>query len=514
MTKRLEQSKNTMKGGGRRLQPAVPMIRESGARRSAGQATHVKPNPKPQRIRDPLHNLVDFDASQFEDVIWRVIQTPPFQRLRRVKQLGFSELVYPGATHTRFAHSIGVFHTARRLMRIIERHITTGGHQYRPHQAQVALAAALVHDVGHGMFSHAFEGIGKKLNLVMAKHEHVSDVLIRESEIGTVFQEMGSGFANDVAAVIKRGRPGNLYDAVVSSQFDADRLDYMQRDRLMTGLQNGGIDFEWLMANLEIGRIKTGVDEETVGDVETFVLGPKAYYAAETYVLALFQLYPTVYFHKATRAAEKLFSVLILRIISLVRDGLSNRTGLPKFHPIVRFAMAPDLLSNALALDDTVFWGALPMLIESRDKQIQDCAKRLRERRLPKCIDIRHALASKIGLGAATDPRQRSDLERRLERLVASVESKLNKWAQTNSTGAPRILTDRAIRDPYRRFEESKGPLNQIHIRLSGDEILDVASCSQVIGAIESFELFRAYTDDEEARGVVESVVQSELRRN
>lgn len=473
-----------------------------------------KSNPKPQRVRDPLHNLVDFDAGQFEDVIWRVIQTPPFQRLRRVKQLGFSELVYPGATHTRFAHSIGVFHTARLLMRIIERHIIAGGHQFRLHQAQVALAAALVHDVGHGMFSHAFEGIGKKLNLVMAKHEHVSDILIRESEISGVFQEMGSGFANDVAAVIKRGRPGNLYDAVVSSQFDADRLDYMQRDRLMTGLQSGGIDFAWLMANLEVGRIKTGVDEETVGEVETFVLGPKAYYAAETYVLALFQLYPTIYFHKATRAAEKLFYVLILRIMTLVQDGLLSKVGLPKYHPIIRFAMRPELLDNALALDDSVFWGALPMLVDSRDEQIQDCAKRLRERRLPKCIDIRRMISSEIGLGPGTEPRRRDELRKKLERLVASVETKLDRWAQTNSTGAPRIMTDRATRDPYKRFEESKGPLNQIHIRVSGTEILDVASCSSVIAAIESFELFRAYTEDGEATSMVEKVVKDELRSN
>jgi hypothetical protein len=172
------------------------------------------------------------------------------------------------------------------------------------------------------------------------------------------------------------------------------------------------------------------------------------------------------------------------------------------------------LLNNALALDDTVFWGALPMLADSRDEQIQDCAKRLRERRLPKCIDIRRMLASEIGLGPATEPRARDELKKKLERLVASVETKLKKWAQTNSTGAPRILTDRATRDPYRRFEESKGPLNQIHIRLSGRDILDVASCSSVIAAIESFELFRAYTDDEEARSVVENVVKAELRRN
>ena len=225
---------------------------------------------KPQRIRDPLHNLIGFDTNQFEDVLWQIIQTRPFQRLRRIKQLGFSELVYPGATHTRFAHSVGVFHTARRLMEIIERHIRVSGYQHKDHQAHVALAASLVHDLGHGMFSHAFEEVGKELNLKMAQHEHVSDALIRDGEVSEVFKEMGSGFANDVADVIRRGRPGNLYDAVVSSQFDADRLDYMQRDRLMTGVQNSGIDFTWLVANLEIERIPTGVDEEAVGQIETF----------------------------------------------------------------------------------------------------------------------------------------------------------------------------------------------------------------------------------------------------
>ncbi len=115
---------------------------------------------KTQRIRDPLHNLVEFGEGQFEDVLWRVIQTPQFQRLRRIRQLGFSEFVYPGATHSRFAHSIGVFHTARQLMEIIKNHL--GPNAFNEHQARVALAAALVHDVGHGMFSHAFEDVGNR----------------------------------------------------------------------------------------------------------------------------------------------------------------------------------------------------------------------------------------------------------------------------------------------------------------------------------------------------------------
>ena len=133
---------------------------------------------KAQRIRDPIHNLVEFGTDQFEHTLWRAIQTPPFQRLRRIRQLSFSEFVFPGATHTRFAHSVGVFHVARALMGVIRRHIDSDKkHQYRDYQAKIALAAALVHDVGHGMFSHSFEAVGKSLNLAMAKHELVSEAI-------------------------------------------------------------------------------------------------------------------------------------------------------------------------------------------------------------------------------------------------------------------------------------------------------------------------------------------------
>src|SRR5216684_3162145 len=103
--------------------------------------------------------------------------SPSFQRLRRIRQLGFSEFVFPGATHTRFAHSVGVFHVARQMMRDIRRD------NDRSHARDLALAAALVHDVGHGMFSHAFEKVGKHLNLPMAHHETVTEQLIRNSEI-------------------------------------------------------------------------------------------------------------------------------------------------------------------------------------------------------------------------------------------------------------------------------------------------------------------------------------------
>jgi len=153
--------------------------------------------PKPQRIRDPIHNLIEFDQGELECTLWRAIQTEPFQRLRRIKQLGFSELVFPGATHTRFAHSIGVFHTARILLRVILRHDDVRRDGTLPRRAQVALAAALVHDVGHGMFSNAFETIGKSLNLTMAQHETVSGALIQNREMA---QEICTGLMSGVSA--------------------------------------------------------------------------------------------------------------------------------------------------------------------------------------------------------------------------------------------------------------------------------------------------------------------------
>jgi HD superfamily phosphohydrolase len=451
-----------------------------------------------QRIRDPLHNLIEFDTSrnEFENVLWGVIQTRPFQRLRRVKQLGFSDLVYPGAVHSRLAHSIGVFHTARRLMRVIERHVP------RPEETKMhqSLAAALVHDVGHGPFSHAFESVGKRLNLKMAEHEHVSDTLIRDSEIAAQLQNLGSGFAADVADVVKGRGKNHIYRAVVTSQFDADRLDYMQRDRIMTGVQHGAIDFEWLLANLEIGTVPYGVDEEALGDVETFVLSPKAIYAAEAFVLGLFQLYPTVYFHKATRSAEKLYTELLCRIVVLVKDGSIENTGLPNNHALVQFANNPDEIASALALDDTVIWGALSLLADARDPCVAELATRLRDRRLYKCSDIRAAAEAKI-------------TPDKIDEKCAAISEKLTDWSAQNSLGSPRILIDQATRSPYKRLEETKGPLDQINIRTLGNKLVDLSSQSEVVGAIKAFTLFRAYVagEDHEAKSAVEKITAGEL---
>jgi uncharacterized protein len=468
-----------------------------------------------QRIRDPLHNLITFQANEFEHVMWRVIQTRPFQRLRRIKQLGFSEFVYPGASHSRFAHSLGVFHVARKLMRIIKVHL--GQSRYLETRAHQAIAAALVHDLGHGPFSHAFEEVGRRLNLRLANHEEVSDAIIRDGEMADTLNELGSGFSDDVASIIKAAGPGNIYSAVVSSQFDADRLDYMQRDRLMTGTQQGAIDFEWLLANIEVGEVPSGVDEESLGPVETFVLGPKAIYAAESYVLGLFQLYPSVYFHKTTRGAEKLFTELLCRVVNMIGDGSVRLTGLAVAHPLVQFARNPEDLNSVLRLDDVVVSGALASMADAKDESVCELARRLRDRSFYKAIDVRERLNRGLREKAKSKGRKAEEAFKEdgkiVDRMCANIREDVRLWLSKQDGETPRILVDQEKRDPYKPLQESKGPLNQIRIRIGPKELVDLGDRSRIVRAIEPFQLFRLYVskDDKESRTFIDKVIAREV---
>ena len=467
---------------------------------------------KAKRVRDPVHNLIEFGATtnddqrQLENTLWKVIQTRPFQRLRRIKQLGFSEFVFPGATHTRFAHSLGVFHTARLLLGSVQRSLSQGRGDYNAAQARIALTAALVHDVGHGMFSHAFEAVGKILELPLARHETVSDRLIRSGEIASVLDDTyGNGFANNVADLIGREQPRTLYDAIVTSQFDADRLDYMQRDRMMTGVHSGAVDVTWLLQNLEVASVDVTSDEEKIGTIETLVLGPKAFHVAESYVLALFHLYPNVYFHKATRGAEQLLRVLILRLFELVRSGSADKTGLPANHPLIRFATTPDDLDRALALDDAVFWGALPMMAEAEDEAIRRRALQLLHRRLLRCFDVWEAAAEMLS------PTGREDSAARAAR-IARINLACNRVLE-RAAEAPGALFDSYTRDPYKRFQDSRTPPNQIHILQSGKP-RDMAELSVVVGSAEPFRICRAYLGrgDTVTDGLLKNIVRTSVQ--
>lgn len=176
-----------------------------------------------KRIRDPIHGLIVFNLSdEIDQAAWELIDTAEFQRLRRVKQLGVSEFTFPGATHTRFAHCIGVFHVARRLMKVAEKSFAPGAHS--AHRMRVALLAALLHDLGHGPFSHAFEEAEKArlrafpgayknhekwtADIITNPKGHIEPILTRR---------FGSSMAGEIAKLLT-SEPADVYAAVVSTK--------------------------------------------------------------------------------------------------------------------------------------------------------------------------------------------------------------------------------------------------------------------------------------------------------
>lgn len=377
-----------------------------------------------------------------------------------------------------------------------------------------ALAAGLLHDVGHGPFSHAFEAIGERFDLKMAHHETVSDILIRDSEITPLLcEEMGSGFANDVADMVTGSGMRTIYSAVVSSQFDADRLDYMRRDRLMTGSQHAGIDFEWLVENLEVAEVEHNVGETRLQPVQTFVLGRKAIFAAEAYVLGLFQLYPTVYLHKATRGAEKIYVELLARTFTLVKNNLIEKTGLAVTHPLVKFARSPEDIECALALDDTVIWGALSLMSEAEDGCVSILARRLRDRKLYKCLDVR----AKIAHDRSDQDALSETADKVCENIKVEVTKCLEGWSEKQPDAPPRILVDEAERSPYKKMfpEDPKAPLNQVNIRTEGDRLEDLSKRSEVVAKLGTYKAFRLYhaDDDEDTKRKLIEIMDAEIRK-
>lgn len=184
---------------------------------------------KDQRIRDPIHDLVVFSGhDNFEQLIWRLLNAREFQRLRRIKQLGFSELVYPGATHTRFSHSVGVFHTARILAKILRSAL---GKAFSEDRSKIAVCAALLHDLGHGPFSHTFEGVEKARGATIKHEKRTTEIIRGDTQVGEVLGEYNEKFRESVASLLEEESPSDIYSSVVSSQFDADRLDYLRRDK-------------------------------------------------------------------------------------------------------------------------------------------------------------------------------------------------------------------------------------------------------------------------------------------
>jgi HD superfamily phosphohydrolase len=462
---------------------------------------------KTQRLRDPVHGLITFrDDNPVARLAWSLIDTPEFQRLRRIRQLGVSEFIYPGATHTRFAHSIGVFDVARRLRVIVDREMKEIQSEPDEERAETAVIAALLHDIGHGPFSHTFERV-QKLRGVSRHHEQWSSDIIRNPR-GTVraaLENHRRGMADKIADLLVLENPTDIYHAIVSSSFDADRLDYLRRDRMMTGTGAGAIDFDWLMEHVRVRRIDLdapdGVSDTGALKVPTFCIDSKALPAAEQFLLARYTLHQQVYFHKATRCIESMIAVLLKRLADIAETmtDVAGRTGLEADHPLISFFTSPEpTVEQYLALDDIVVLAALPRMARGSDEQLAELATRLVQRKLYKTLDSR---------SFDTDPKWQ----------IAGVR-KLDRWANENQI--VRIKDEDARLTIYNEVggDEEKAH-KKLRILNPDGQIREITEVSSYLKEVAKISLTRYYFrnhDDREtarAKGAKNDIADTPLRR-
>ncbi|HEX4681926.1 MAG TPA: HD domain-containing protein [Gemmatimonadaceae bacterium] len=242
-------------------------------------------------IRDPLWNNIRVDSLASE-----LIDTPAFQRLRYVRQLGLAFLVYPGATHSRFEHALGTYHLARRTLALFEEQAEYDA--LGRDECMLTRTAALLHDIGHYPFSHALEEIGA------LHHEEVARPLILEEEVGEILRrELGPGAPERILALI-RGESDRPLQGLISGSIDLDKLDYLRRDAFMCGVSYGEIDVDRLINALALVR-DPATDAPRVGMIE------KGLSALESLLFAKYQMYRNVYWHHAVRSATAMYKRLV-----------------------------------------------------------------------------------------------------------------------------------------------------------------------------------------------------------
>jgi HD superfamily phosphohydrolase len=318
--------------------------------------------------RDSVHNIIRLKTDTDEGkLLVRLIDTAEFQRLRRVRQLGLAHFAYQAAEHSRFTHSLGALHLATRILAKLE--LT---HDISDEYKTAVRAAALLHDIGHGAFSHVIEPI------LGFHHEQftIEAVLSDQTEVGQVLREFSAELPENIAAIIRGDfRPVALAQ-LVSSQLDVDRMDYLLRDSLMTGAKYGIYDLEWIIKSLEI-------DEEN----DRLYVSARGIYAVEDYLQARYYMFRQVYFHRTLRSAEAVLRSLVSRALQLFQGGkfvwFAENTPFEKILKGERLS-----LTEHLQIDDSDVMFHIKQWEKSDDKILADLAKRFLHRRLFKAFDL------------------------------------------------------------------------------------------------------------------------------
>jgi uncharacterized protein len=312
---------------------------------------------KKKIINDPVYGFISIQS----DLIHDLIQHPYFQRLRYIKQLGLSDLVYPGALHTRFHHALGAMH----LMSRVIKNLQLKGIEISDQEEEAALVAILLHDIGHGPLSHALE----ETLLQDIKHESISYLFMRE--INKEF----NGALDLAIQFFRNSYSRKFFHQLISSQLDIDRLDYLKRDSFFTGVMEGTIGVDRIIAMLNVHNDQLVVEEKGIYSIESFLHSRRL-------------MYWQVYLHKTALSAERMMVNIIRRAQYLLQAGekLSATEALSGFLlkdcKLSDFNENSELLDLFGQMDDNDIWGSIKFWRNHIDPILSGLCNRLLQREL------------------------------------------------------------------------------------------------------------------------------------
>ncbi|WP_462410190.1 HD domain-containing protein [Neobacillus sp. Marseille-QA0830] len=310
-------------------------------------------------FKDPVHRYVHVR----DRVIWDLIGTKEFQRLRRIKQLGTTFLTFHGAEHSRFNHSLGVYEIVRRIID----DVFAGRPEWNDEDRLLTLCAALLHDLGHGPFSHAFEKI-----FDLDHEEFTRKIILGNTEVNRVLARVGADFPKKVAEVIAKTSEKKLVVSMISSQIDADRMDYLQRDAYFTGVSYGQFDMERIL------RVMRPREDQVV-------IKKSGMHAVEDYIMSRYQMYWQVYFHPVSRSAEVILTKILHRAKQLYKENYTFKYELVHFTSLFREQVT---LEDYLKLDESVIMYYFQIWQEENDPILSDLCKRFVNRNLFKYAEF------------------------------------------------------------------------------------------------------------------------------
>ena len=315
-------------------------------------------------LKDPVHSYIHIHY----EVIWNCLDSKEFQRLRRIRQLGGDFQVYPTAEHSRFSHSLGVYEIVRRMVTEVKSLCV----ELTEYEKVCVMLAGLLHDVGHGPFSHAFEHVTNH-----SHEEYTAKIILGNTELNTILRAVSEKLPQDIVSIIQHTHENDILNQIVSGQLDADRMDYLLRDSYFTATSYGQFDLERILRTIRVRKTAEGR--------KVIVVKYTGIHSVEDYIMARYQMYWQVYYHPVARSYEAVFIQLFNRLKDIFKDNKEYFSDMKVLIPFLEKNVVS--VEEYFKLDENSLLYCCSLIQDKDDEIAADLARRLQNRRLFEYVD-------------------------------------------------------------------------------------------------------------------------------